>query len=183
LDALKSDLGAGGEQAAGGGLHPAASPIRAAPLTETHLCRSRTAMAANRTFSIIKPDATRRNLTGAVTKKLEEAGLRVVASKRIRMTKEQAEGFYAVHKERPFFNDLVAFMTSGPVVVQVLEGEGAVKRNRDVMGATNPADAAEGTIRKEFAESIEANSVHGSDSDENAAIEIAYFFTPDEIVG
>jgi nucleoside-diphosphate kinase len=140
-------------------------------------------MAANRTFSIIKPDATRRNLTGAVTKKLEEAGLRVVASKRIRMTKEQAEGFYAVHKERPFFNDLVAFMTSGPGVVQVREGEGAVKRNRDVMGATNPADAAEGTIRKEFAESIEANSVHGSDSDENAAIEIAYFFTPDEIVG
>ena len=140
-------------------------------------------MAANRTFSIIKPDATRRNLTGAVTRMLEEAGLRVVASKRIRMTKEQAEGFYAVHKERPFFNDLVAFMTSGPVVVQVLEGEDAVKRNRDIMGATNPADAAEGTIRKSFAESIEANSVHGSDSDENAAIEIAYFFKDDEIVG
>ena len=140
-------------------------------------------MAATRTFSIIKPDATRRNLTGAVTAKLEEAGLRVVASKRIRMTKEQAEGFYAVHRERPFFNDLVSFMTSGPVVVQVLEGEDAVKRNREVMGATNPADAAEGTIRKTFAESIEANSVHGSDSDENAATEIAYFFKPEDIVG
>jgi nucleoside-diphosphate kinase len=140
-------------------------------------------MAATRTFSIIKPDATRRNLTGAVTQKLEEAGLRVIASKRIHMTREQAEGFYAVHRERPFFNDLVAFMTSGPVVVQVLEGEDAVKRNRDIMGATNPADAAEGTIRKTFAESIEANSVHGSDSDENAAIEIAYFFKDEEIVG
>jgi nucleoside-diphosphate kinase len=140
-------------------------------------------MAATRTFSIIKPDATRRNLTGAVIKMLEEAGLRVVGSKRIRMTREQAEGFYAVHRERPFFNDLCAFMTSGPVVVQVLEGEGAVKRNREVMGATNPADAAQGTIRKAYAESIEANSVHGSDSDENAAIEIAYFFTPEEIVG
>ena len=114
-------------------------------------------MAANRTFSIIKPDATRHNLTGAVTKMLEEAGLRVVASKRIQMTKEQAEGFYAVHKERPFFNDLVAFMTSGPVVVQVLEGENAVARNREIMGATNPENAAVGTIRKEFAESIEAN--------------------------
>jgi nucleoside-diphosphate kinase len=140
-------------------------------------------MAVTRTFSIIKPDATRRNLTGAITKMLEEAGLRVIASKRIRMTKEQAEGFYAVHKERPFFNDLVAFMTSGPVVVQVLEGEDAVKRNRDVMGATNPEQAAEGTIRKTFAESIEANSVHGSDSDENAATEIAFFFKPEEIVG
>ena len=140
-------------------------------------------MAASRTFSIIKPDATRRNLTGAVTQKLEEAGLRVVASKRIRMTREQAEGFYAVHKERPFFGELVEFMTSGPVVVQVLEGEDAVKRNRDIMGATNPADAAEGTIRKTFAENIEANSVHGSDSDENAAIEIAYFFKPEEVVG
>ncbi len=140
-------------------------------------------MAATRTFSIIKPDATRRNLTGAVTKMLEEAGLRVVASKRIRMTREQAEGFYAVHQERPFFADLVSFMTSGPVVVQVLEGEDAVKRNRDVMGATNPADAVEGTIRKAFAESIEANSAHGSDSDENAAIEIAHFFTSEEIVG
>lgn len=140
-------------------------------------------MAATRTFSIIKPDATRRNLTGAVTKMLEDAGLRVVASKRIRMRREQAEGFYAVHRERPFFNDLVAFMTSGPVVVQVLEGEDAVARNREIMGATNPANAAEGTIRKTHAESIEANSVHGSDSDENAAIEIAYFFTPEEIVG
>jgi nucleoside-diphosphate kinase len=140
-------------------------------------------MAVTRTFSIIKPDATRRNLTGAVTQKLEEAGLRVVASKRIRMSQAQAEGFYAVHKERPFFGELVRFMTSGPVVVQVLEGEDAVKRNREVMGATNPKDAAEGTIRKTFAESIEANSVHGSDSDENAKIEIAFFFKPEEIVG
>ena len=191
-------------------------------------------MAVTRTFSIIKPDATRRNLTGAITKMLEEAGLRVVASRRIRMTREQAEGFYAVHKERPFYNDLCtfmtsgpvvvqvlegenavlrnrevmgatnpeqaegfyavhserpfyndlcAFMTSGPVVVQVLEGEDAVKLNRDVMGATNPADAAEGTIRKSYAESIEANSIHGSDSDENAAVEIAFFFKPEEIVG
>lgn len=140
-------------------------------------------MAVTRTFSIIKPDATRRNLTGAVTTKLEEAGLRVVASKRIHMSREQAEGFYAVHKERPFFGELVEFMISGPVIVQVLEGEDAVKANRDVMGATNPKDAAEGTIRKEFAESIEANSVHGSDSEENAAIEIAFFFKPEEIVG
>jgi nucleoside-diphosphate kinase len=140
-------------------------------------------MAATRTFSIIKPDATRRNLTGAITKMLEEAGLRVIASKRIRMTRDQAEGFYAVHRERPFFNDLCTFMTSGPVVVQVLEGEDAVKRNRDVMGATNPKDAAEGTIRKTYAESIEANSVHGSDSDENARTEIAFFFKPEEIVG
>ncbi len=140
-------------------------------------------MVTTRTFSIIKPDATRRNLTGAVTAKLEEAGLRVVASKRIRMTREQAEGFYGVHRERPFFNDLVAFMTSGPVVVQVLEGEDAVARNREVMGATNPENADEGTIRKTFAESIEANSVHGSDSDENAKIEIDFFFTPEEIVG
>jgi nucleoside-diphosphate kinase len=130
-------------------------------------------MAANRTFSIIKPDATRRNLTGAVTKMLEDAGLRIVASKRIQMTREQAEGFYAVHRERPFFGELVDFMISGPVVVQVLEGENAMQRNRDVMG----------TIRKELAESIEANTVHGSDSDENAEIEIAYFFKPDEIVG
>ena len=140
-------------------------------------------MAVTRTFSIIKPDATRRNLTGAVTKMLEDGGLRVVASKRIQMTKDQAEGFYAVHKERPFFGELVDFMISGPVVVQVLEGENAMQRNRDVMGATNPKDAAEGTIRKLFAESIEANTVHGSDSDENAAIEIAYFFKPEEIVG
>ncbi len=140
-------------------------------------------MATTRTFSIIKPDATRRNLTGAVIKMLEDAGLRIVASKRIRMTREQAEGFYAVHRERPFFADLVRFMTSGPVVVQVLEGEDAVARNREVMGATNPEQAAEGTIRKTFAESIEANSVHGSDSPENARIEIDFFFKPDEIVG
>lgn len=140
-------------------------------------------MAVTRTFSIIKPDATRRNLTGAVTKMIEEAGLRVIAAKRIRMTRAQAEGFYAVHKERPFFNDLVEFMISGPVVVQVLEGEDAVARNRQIMGATNPANAEPGTIRRELAESIEANSVHGSDSDENAAIEIAFFFTPEEIVG
>jgi nucleoside-diphosphate kinase len=140
-------------------------------------------MATERTFSIIKPDATRRNLTGAITKMLEEAGLRVVASKRIRMTQEQAEGFYAVHKERPFFNDLVSFMISGPVVVQVLEGENAVLGNREVMGATNPEQANNGTIRKTFAESIEANSVHGSDSLENAKIEIDYFFKPEEIVG
>ena len=140
-------------------------------------------MAATRTFSIIKPDATRRNLTGAVTKMLEDGGLRVVASKRIHMTRDQAEGFYGVHRERPFFGELVDFMISGPVVVQVLEGESAMQRNRDIMGATNPKDAAPGTIRKELAESIEANTVHGSDSDENAAIEIAYFFTPAEIVG
>ncbi|MGB3740228.1 MAG: nucleoside-diphosphate kinase [Pontixanthobacter sp.] len=140
-------------------------------------------MSTTRTFSIIKPDATRRNLTGGVTKMLEDAGLRVVASKRIQMTKDQAEGFYAVHKERPFFGELVDFMVSGPVVVQVLEGEDAVKRNRDIMGATNPADADQGTIRKTYAESIEANTVHGSDSEENAATEIAYFFEEDEIVG
>ena len=140
-------------------------------------------MAIERTFSIIKPDATRRNLTGKVNAKLEEAGLRVVAQKRLQLTKAQAEGFYGVHRERPFFGSLVAFMTSGPVVVQVLEGENAVARNREVMGATNPANAAAGTIRKEFAESIEANSVHGSDSPENAAIEIAYFFSQVEIVG
>ena len=140
-------------------------------------------MAVTRTFSIIKPDATRRNITGAVVKMLEEAGLRVVASKRIQMTREQAEGFYAVHSERSFFGELVDFMISGPVVVQVLEGENAMQANRDIMGATNPANAEAGTIRKELAESIEANTVHGSDSDENAAIEIAYFFKPEEIVG
>ena len=140
-------------------------------------------MAVTRTFSIIKPDATKRNLTGAVTAKLEEAGLRVVASKRIHMSREQAEGFYAVHKERPFFGELVDFMMSEPVVVQVLEGEDAVKRNRDVMGATNPAEADEGTIRKEFALSIGENTVHGSDSEENAKIEIDFFFNADEIVG
>jgi nucleoside-diphosphate kinase len=136
-----------------------------------------------RTFSIIKPDATRRNLTGAVTKMLEDAGLRVIASRRIRMSRKQAEGFYAVHRERPFYGDLCEFMTSGPVVIQVLEGEDAVKRNRDVMGATNPAQADEGTIRKAYAENIEANSVQGSDSDENAATEIAFFFKPEDIVG
>jgi nucleoside-diphosphate kinase len=140
-------------------------------------------MAVTRTFSIIKPDATKRNLTGAVTKMLEDAGLRVVASKRIRMTREQAEGFYAVHAERPFFGELVEFMMSEPVVVQVLEGEDAVAKNREVMGATNPADAAPGTIRKEHALSIGENTVHGSDSEENAAIEIAFFFNDDEIVG
>lgn len=140
-------------------------------------------MAVTRTFSIIKPDATRRNLTGAVTKMLEEAGLRVVASKRIRMTEDQAKGFYEVHKDRPFYGELVEFMTSGPVVVQVLEGEDAVTRNRKIMGATNPEEADEGTIRATYAEGIEANSVHGSDSDENAAKEIAFFFTEDEIVG
>ncbi|MCR9212606.1 MAG: nucleoside-diphosphate kinase [Proteobacteria bacterium] len=140
-------------------------------------------MAIERTFSIVKPDATRRNLTGAVNAMLEEAGLRIVAQKRIHMTRQNAETFYAVHKERPFFNDLVEFMTSGPVVVQVLEGENAIARNREVMGATNPAEADEGTIRKTFAENIEANSVHGSDSPENAAIEIAYFFAGSEVVG
>ncbi|MCG8444853.1 MAG: nucleoside-diphosphate kinase [Hyphomicrobiales bacterium] len=140
-------------------------------------------MAIERTFSIIKPDATRRNITGKIIDRLEEAGLRVVAQKRIHMTKEQAEGFYAVHKERPFFNDLVTFMTSGPVVVQVLEGEGAIARNREVMGATNPKDAAPGTIRADFAENIEANSVHGSDGPDTAKEEIAFFFSGGEIVG
>lgn len=140
-------------------------------------------MAVQRTFSIIKPDATRRNITGKIVDKLETAGLRVVAQKRIHMTKDQAEGFYAVHKERPFFNDLVTFMVSGPVTVQVLEGEDAVAKNREVMGATNPKDAAPGTIRAEFAESIEANSVHGSDALETAAEEIQFFFSDDEIVG
>ena len=140
-------------------------------------------MAVQRTFSILKPDATRRNLTGKVNARLEEAGLRIVAQKRVRLSRAQAEAFYAVHKERPFFKSLCDFMTSGPVVVQVLEGEGAVEKNRLVMGATDPAKAADGTIRKDFAESIEANSVHGSDSTENAAIEIAYFFAGTEIVG
>ena len=140
-------------------------------------------MALERTFSIIKPDATKRNLTGKIIAKLEDAGLRVVAQKRVKWSTGDAEKFYAVHKERPFFADLVAFMTSGPIVLQVLEGDDAVARNREVMGATNPADAAAGTIRAEFAESIEANSVHGSDSVENAAIEIAQCFAPDEIVG
>jgi nucleoside-diphosphate kinase len=140
-------------------------------------------MAAERTFSIIKPDATRRNLTGKINARFEEAGLRIVAQKRIWMSRKQAEIFYGVHKARPFFNDLCTFMTSGPVVVQVLEGEGAIARNREIMGATNPANAASGTIRKDFAESIEANSVHGSDSPENAAGEIAFFFAGCEIVG
>jgi len=140
-------------------------------------------MAKERTFSIIKPDATRRNLTGAVNAKLEEAGLRIVAQKRIHMSKAQAEGFYAVHKERPFFGELTEFMSSEPVVVQVLEGEDAVAKNREVMGATNPADAEAGSIRKEYALNIGENSVHGSDSLENAKIEIEYFFKPEEIVG
>ena len=140
-------------------------------------------MAVERTFSIIKPDATRRNLTGKINARFEEKGLRIVAQKRLKMTRQQAEGFYGVHKERPFFNDLCTFMTSGPVVVQVLEGDNAVAKNREIMGATNPANAAAGTIRKDFAESIEANSVHGSDSPENARTEIAFFFQPGEIVG
>jgi nucleoside-diphosphate kinase len=140
-------------------------------------------MATERTFSIIKPDATRRNLTGAINAKIEGAGLRIIGQKRVKWSKAQAEAFYGVHKERPFFNDLVSFMISGPVVVQVLEGENAVAKYREVMGATNPANAAPGTIRKEFAESIEANSVHGSDSPENAAIEISQVFKPEEIVG
>lgn len=140
-------------------------------------------MAVERTLSIIKPDATRRNLTGAINAAIEEAGLRIVAQKRIWLTEGQAEGFYAIHKERPFFRDLVTFMISGPVVVQVLEDENAVAKYRDVMGATNPANAAEGTIRKLFAESIEANSVHGSDSIENAEREIGFFFNDQEIVG
>jgi nucleoside-diphosphate kinase len=140
-------------------------------------------MSVERTFSIIKPDATRRNLTGAVNQKLESAGLRIVAQKRLQLTEAQAKAFYAVHAARPFYGELVSFMISGPVVVQVLEGENAVLKNREIMGATNPANAEPGTIRKEFAESIEANSVHGSDSLENAATEIAYFFSQSEIVG
>ncbi len=140
-------------------------------------------MAIERTFSIVKPDATRRNLTGDVIARLEKGGLRVIAQKRLRLTLEQAQAFYAVHKARPFYNDLCKFMTSGPVIVQVLEGENAVARNREIMGATNPANAAPGTIRKDFAESVEANSVHGSDSAENAASEISFFFADIEIVG
>ena len=138
-------------------------------------------MALEKTFSIIKPDATRRNLTGQINSRLEAAGLRIVGQKRKQLSEAEAKAFYAVHAERPFFNDLVAFMTSGPVVLQVLEGENAIAKNREAMGATNPADAAHGTIRKDFAESIEANSVHGSDSPENAAIEIAYFFAGCEV--
>ena len=140
-------------------------------------------MSVQRTLSIIKPDATRRNITGKINAMLEGAGLRIVAQKRLRLSRAQAERFYEVHKERPFYNDLCAFMTSGPVVVQVLEGENAVEKNREIMGATNPAEAAPGTIRAEFAENIEANSVHGSDSPENAAIEVAFFFPEAEIVG
>lgn len=140
-------------------------------------------MAIERTLSIIKPDATRRNLTGKINARFEDAGLRIVAQRRVRLTQGQAENFYAVHAERAFFNDLCEFMTSGPVVVQVLEGENAVAKNREVMGATNPANADAGTIRKDFGESIEANSVHGSDSPENAATEIAYFFAQMDIVG
>jgi nucleoside-diphosphate kinase len=138
-------------------------------------------MAVERTLSIIKPDATRRNLTGAVNDRFEKSGLRIVAQKRLRLTKDLAERFYAVHAQRPFYSSLVAFMTSGPVVVQVLEGENAVAKNREVMGATDPSKADAGTIRKDFAESIEANSVHGSDSPENAATEIAFFFAESEI--
>ena len=139
-------------------------------------------MAKERTFSIIKPDATRRNLTGKINAKFEEAGLRIVAQRRVWLSADQAGKFYAVHKERPFYNDLVKFMTSGPVVVQVLEGENAIAKNREVMGATNPANAAAGTVRKEFAESIEANSVHGSDAPETAANEIKFFFRDLDIV-
>ena len=140
-------------------------------------------MSIQRTFSIIKPDATRRNLTGKINTKIEDAGLKIIAQKRLQLTRRQAEGFYAVHSERSFFNELVEFMISGPVIAQVLEGEDAVSKYRDIMGATNPANANEGTIRREFAESIEANSVHGSDSFENAVIEIGFFFSGLEIVG
>ncbi len=140
-------------------------------------------MATERTLSIIKPDATRRNITGKINAAFEAAGLRIVAQKRLRLSLERAQAFYAVHQERPFYDDLCAFMTSGPVVAQVLEGEDAVAKNREVMGATDPADAAPGTIRAEYAESIEANSVHGSDAPETAAMEIAFFFEDDEIVG
>jgi nucleoside-diphosphate kinase len=140
-------------------------------------------MAVERTLSILKPDATRRNLTGKINARLEEAGLRIVAQKRLRLSRAEAEGFYAVHKERPFFNDLCKFMTSGPVVVQVLEGENAVARNREVMGATDPKKAAKGTIRADFAQSIDANAVHGSDAPETAAVEIAYFFPSSQVYG
>ena len=140
-------------------------------------------MAIERTFSMIKPDATKRNLTGAITKVFEDNGLRVVASKRVWMSKREAEGFYAVHKERPFFGELVEQMIASPVVVQVLEGENAILKNREIMGATNPENAAEGTIRKEFALSVGENSVHGSDAPETAAQEIKYFFSDEELVG
>ena len=140
-------------------------------------------MAGTRTFSIIKPDATERNLTGAINKVIEDGGLRIIAQRRVKMTREQAERFYGVHKERPFFGELVDFMTSGSVIVQVLDGENAVTRYRDIMGATNPAEAADGTIRKLFARSLSENSAHGSDSDENAKIEITQFFSEADIVG
>jgi len=140
-------------------------------------------MTQERTLSIIKPDATRRNLIGKIIAKLEDGGLKVVAQKKIQLTQKMAEEFYVVHKERPFYNDLVSFMISGPVVVQVLEGENAVLKNREIMGATNPDEAKPGTIRKEFAESLEANSVHGSDSIDNAKIEVSFFFNDEEIVG
>ena len=140
-------------------------------------------MAVERTLSILKPHATRRNLTGAINQRFEDAGLNIVAQRRLRLTVEQAQQFYAVHAERAFYGDLCSYMTSGPVVAQVLEGENAVLRNREVMGATNPTNASAGTIRKDFGESVEANSVHGSDSLENAAIEIAYFFAETDIVG
>ncbi|MEO9898369.1 MAG: nucleoside-diphosphate kinase [Paracoccaceae bacterium] len=140
-------------------------------------------MALERTFSIIKPDATKRNLTGKINAKFEDAGLRIVAQKRIHLTREQAGVFYSVHSERPFFGELCDFMASGPIIAQVLEGENAITKNREVMGATNPADAAAGTIRAEFAESVGENSVHGSDAPETAAVEIAYFFSGLELVG
>ena len=139
-------------------------------------------MSIQQTLSIIKPDATKRNITGKIISKLEEAGLRIIAQKKILLSKAQAEDFYSIHKDRPFYNDLVKFMISGPVLVQVLEGEDAVSRNREIMGATNPAEAEVGTIRKEYAESLEANSVHGSDSLENAKIEISFFFSKVELV-
>jgi len=161
---------------------PRAGLLSISPLTQKFPERG-TPMAVERTFSIIKPDATARNLTGAINAVIEQAGLRIVAQKRIRMTREQAETFYAVHRERPFFGELVEFMTSGPVVVQVLEGENAIAKYRDVMGATNPAQAADGTIRKLFAKSIGENSVHGSDAPETAVKEIVQFFSGNAIVG
>ena len=138
-------------------------------------------MATERTFSIIKPDATKRNITGKIIAKFEEAGLRVIAQRRIQLSQEQAESFYGVHRERPFFNDLVSYMTSGPVIVQALRGENAIARNREIMGATNPADAAPGTVRADFAASIEENVVHGSDAADTAAVEIAFFFGDDGV--
>ncbi len=140
-------------------------------------------MAAERTLSLIKPDATARNLTGRINSRFEEASLRIVAQKRLRLSREEAEAFYAVHRGRPFFDELCEFMSSGPIVAQVLEGENAVERNREIMGATNPADAAEGTVRRDFARSIGENSVHGSDAPETAAVEIAFFFSTLELVG